>query len=140
MLFCWSKSNVTYSKILSSLLQSLNGTSKILLLGTPKVLVFSRTISLNLLEPAQDVFLTVTTISLCHYNQSIQNCINPICSCGMDIEWISHFFNRDEWIFLNRNTTVWQFWQINSLILNVFLHFIHWNIWRTFALTCSNYH
>ena len=27
-------------------------------------------------------------------NHSFQNCINPLCSCGMDIESASHFFLR----------------------------------------------
>ena len=26
------------------------------------------------------------------FNQNFQNCINPLCSCGMDIESTSHFF------------------------------------------------
>ena len=26
------------------------------------------------------------------FNHNFQNCINPLCSCGMDIESTSHFF------------------------------------------------
>ena len=26
------------------------------------------------------------------FNRNFQNCINPLCSCGMDIESTSHFF------------------------------------------------
>ena len=26
------------------------------------------------------------------FNQNFQNCINPLCSCGIDIESTSHFF------------------------------------------------
>ena len=26
------------------------------------------------------------------FNHNFQNCINSLCSCGMDIEWTSHFF------------------------------------------------
>ena len=67
------------------------------------------------------------------FYHNFQNCINPLCSCGMDVESTSHFFllcplfgdkritllstlykidlqiNRDELIFSNRNSTVWQF-------------------------------
>ena len=26
------------------------------------------------------------------FNNNFQNCINPLCSCGMDIQSTSHFF------------------------------------------------
>ena len=65
------------------------------------------------------------------FNHNFQNCINPLCSCGMDIESTSRFFlhcplfdvkritlehskqnwlqkNWDEWIFFNRNANVGQ--------------------------------
>ena len=64
------------------------------------------------------------------FNHNFQNCINPLCSCAVDIESTSHFFlpylmikeslpehstqnrmqsYRGEWIFFHRNATVWQF-------------------------------
>ena len=47
---------------LSSHLQSLNETSYIVPFARPKVLVFPKAISSNLLDPPQEIFLTVTTI------------------------------------------------------------------------------
>ena len=61
IVFLSLKLNITFSKTLSSYLQLLNGTSLILPFGTLKVLVFSKAISSNLLDPPQEVFLTVTT-------------------------------------------------------------------------------
>ena len=55
------KLNITFSKTISSHLQSLNGTNQILLFRTLKVWVFSKSISSNFLDPPQEVFLIVTT-------------------------------------------------------------------------------
>ena len=64
--------------------------------------------SSNLLEPREeDIFscynrkvirlMTRISLGLKHLrenkiNHNFQNCINPFCNCGMDIESTSHFF------------------------------------------------
>ena len=55
------KVNITFSKALSSYLQSLNGTSQILLFGMLKVWVFLKAISSNFLDPPEEVFVIVET-------------------------------------------------------------------------------
>ena len=39
------------------------------------------------------------------FNQSFQNCINPLCGCGMDIELTSHFFPLLP-LFVNKGITL----------------------------------
>ena len=78
----------------------------VLLFGTLKVRVFSKSISWNFLDPPREVFLIATTQRnktndstfrwISHlrehkFNNNFQNCINPLCRCGMDIESSSHF-------------------------------------------------
>ena len=36
------------------------------------------------------------------FNHNFQNCINPLCSCSMDIESTSHFFLPSLMITLNK--------------------------------------
>ena len=124
----------------------------------------------------QGIRLMTRLLGLSHlrenkFNHNFQNCINPLCSCGMDIESTFHFslhcplfdekknhspehskqnwlqINRGEWIFSNRNATVWQFivWlEKNSLILNaplITFYLLSTKIRRSLTLTSfNNYH
>ena len=64
------------------------------------------------------------------FNHNFQNYINPLCSCGVDIESTSHFIlhcPREEWIVFNRSTIVWKFiiwFERNYRILNPSIDYI----------------
>ena len=103
MVFRWSRSNVTFSKTLSSQLQSLNGTiwnAESFGIFKSNMLKFIRPILRNLFNCYNHGWIKLMTplrLGLSHlheykFNHNFQNCINPLCGCGMDIESTSHFF------------------------------------------------
>ena len=98
---------IKHTKTLSPNLQSLNGTSQILQFGTPIVLVFQNQYPQIYQTHPRSVFncynhkgirlITRFCAGLRHlrehkFNHNFQNGINPLCSCGMDVESTSHFF------------------------------------------------
>ena len=101
------KSDTAFSKTLSLLLQSLNGTIQILPFGTQKVLLnFKNSILKFIRRSPSNVFncnnykgirvITMLRVGMsqlrdhkCKHN--FQDPLNPIWSCGFDIESNSHF-------------------------------------------------
>ena len=103
MVFRWSRSNVTFSKTLSSQLKSLNGTiwnAESFGIFKSNILKFIRPTLRNLFNCYNHGGIRLMTplrLGLSHlrehkFNHNFQNCINPLCGCGLDIESTSHFF------------------------------------------------
>ena len=133
--------------------------SRILTFANQKILVFSKTIFLNLLDRNQTVFLTVF-LREHKLKYNFQNCLNPLCSCGSSIESTPHFLlrcpifhdkrhtilrtlnNLDCKILESNNSCLTQTLlfdctsfdsETNTLVLKRYhwLYFIHWKIQRT---------
>ena len=98
------KSDTTSSKTLSFLLQSLNGTIQILPFES---FVDFKNSFLKFIRPSpSNAFncnnykgirrITRLRLGMSHlrehkFKHNFQGCLNPICSCGLDIESTSHF-------------------------------------------------
>ena len=105
-IFLFLLSSTTFVKILS-FCRSFSGTTQIITLAIQKLLVFSKIIFLNLLDPNQTVVFNCCNLKwsrliarlyleLGHVREhkfkcNFKNCLNPLCSCGSNIESTSHF-------------------------------------------------
>ena len=80
--------DTTSSETLTFLLESLNGAIQILPFRTQTVLLFSKILFY------QTYHKTVRRLShLCEhkFKHNFQDCLNPVCSCDLDIESTPHF-------------------------------------------------
>ena len=99
-------SGTTFIRILSFSRRSLNGTTLTQSFGIQKILVFSKTIFLNLLDPPSSFFncghlkgirlITRLCLEFSHLSKhkikcNFQNCLNPLCSCDSSFECTSYF-------------------------------------------------
>ena len=105
--FLCFRSSTTFIKILSFHRRSLNGTTQILNFAIQKNLVISKITFLNLLDPNQTVSfnccnlkrirlitrlrLELSQLRKHKFKYNFQNCLNPLCCCGLSIESTSHF-------------------------------------------------
>ena len=128
--------NTRHNFFKNSLLpQSLNGTIQILPLGTQKSFVAFKNSILKFVRPSpSSVFdcdnqrgirlITRLRVGLSYlrehkFKHSFQDCLNPICSCGLDIKSISHFFLYCLLYLIMKNTLLSTLHKIDCKLLEL---------------------
>ena len=106
IVFPWLKSNITFSKTLSSGIIEWNKFDPTIWnaesfgISKSNILKFIRPTPMSFLHCYNHKRIRLMTqlrLGLSHlreykFNHNFQNCINSLCSCGMDIKSTSHFF------------------------------------------------